>query len=62
MIDNLIADLEALHVPTLDAAGRKICEHCAELCHSHSGLQCDEPTDGAWPCETMKIVISWSAP
>jgi hypothetical protein len=33
-----------------------VCELCAELCHSHSGLMCDDEGDGAWPCATMKIV------
>lgn len=32
------------------------CEHCASLCHSSSGMNCDEPTDGAWPCATARAL------
>jgi hypothetical protein len=32
------------------------CEHCASLCHSSSGMSCDEPMDGAWPCATARAL------
>lgn len=52
---DLIRQLEKLHVKTTDYKGHDICDHCAYLCHSHSGLGCDD-VDGEWPCDTMKIV------
>jgi hypothetical protein len=56
----LIAELEKLHLASdtklISGVNVKVCEHCLMLCHSHSGLNCDEPSDGMWPCETMKIV------
>lgn len=27
------------------------CRSCADLCHSETGLMCEFPHDGAWPCE-----------
>lgn len=52
----MIAELRALHTPTLLNFHKvKQCEHCAELCHSHSGLMCDD-TDGQYPCPTIQIV------
>jgi hypothetical protein len=54
-LNNLIAELKHLHSRGNDGI-RDVCELCAELCHSHSGLMCDDEGDGAWPCATMKIV------
>lgn len=34
------------------------CEHCVTLCHSHSGLMCDHPYDGAWPCATIAAMAT----
>lgn len=31
------------------------CDHCADLCHSRSGLMCESP-DAPWPCPTVRIV------
>lgn len=56
--DSLVIELRSLHRrTTTDYAGRQheVCEHCIELCHSRSGLMCDEP-DAQWPCETIKLV------
>lgn len=33
-----------------------VCDHCASLCHSRSGLGCDEPRDGAYPCEDIRTI------
>lgn len=30
------------------------CETCAGMCHSRSGLACDEPVDGLWPCDEYR--------
>lgn len=30
------------------------CEYCASLCHSRSGLMCDEPADAVWPCDDVR--------
>ena len=30
------------------------CGACAALCHSSSGLRCEEPIDGPWPCEDYR--------
>ena len=27
------------------------CRSCADLCHSETGLMCEFPHDGAWPCK-----------
>lgn len=40
-------------------SGKPVCEHCAELCHSETGLGCGWPgpePDGAWPCPTIQIL------
>jgi hypothetical protein len=34
----------------------KVCGHCASLCHSRSGLGCDDPTDALYPCDTIKLL------
>jgi hypothetical protein len=44
-----------LHAPFVDYQGRTICEHCANLCHSRSGLGCDDP-DAPYPCDTVRLV------
>lgn len=44
--------VRALHIQKLDYKGRPYCEECASLCHSRSGLGCDD-VDGAWPCATI---------
>lgn len=36
-------------------AGQLQCEHCAEQCHSHSGVSCDMP-DAPWPCPTVRLL------
>lgn len=33
-----------------------ICWHCASLCHSGSGLSCDDPRDGAYPCADIRTI------
>lgn len=54
-----LAEVEAkrrildLHPPFTDHAGRVRCETCAELCHSRSGLGCNDPVDAMYPCETV---------
>lgn len=32
------------------------CSYCASLCHSRSGLHCDEPGDAVYPCDTVKLI------
>ena len=32
------------------------CGHCAELCHSTSGLGCGDPIDAVWPCPTVLAI------
>jgi len=44
-----------LHRATTSYTGKKQCEHCAEQCHSRSGLNCDDP-DAEWPCLTVQVV------
>lgn len=34
-------------------SGAVKCEYCASLCHSLSGLQCDNP-DAPWPCDDIR--------
>lgn len=36
-------------------AGQLQCGHCAEQCHSGSGLSCDMP-DAPWPCPTVRLI------
>lgn len=31
------------------------CDGCSDMCHSETGLRCDEP-DAVWPCDTAKIL------
>lgn len=33
-----------------------VCGHCANLCHSRSGLGCDEPRDGHYPCADIQAI------
>ena len=32
------------------------CGQCAELCHSTSGLGCEDPIDAVWPCPTVVAI------
>ena len=34
------------------------CGQCAELCHSTSGLGCEDPIDAVWPCPTVTAIQS----
>jgi hypothetical protein len=45
-----------LHAPFTDYAGRIRCEHCTELCHSRSGLGCEDPADAIHPCRTVLLL------
>jgi hypothetical protein len=36
--------------------GELQCSHCAGLCHSGSGLNCENP-DAPWPCPTVRILV-----
>lgn len=29
------------------------CSYCRSLCHSNSGLNCEDDGDGLWPCDTI---------
>ena len=44
-----------LHAPVADGEGRLQCQHCSGLCHSRSGLSCDDP-DAPFPCETIRLI------
>jgi len=33
------------------------CIFCACRCHSHSGIYCNQPFDGEWPCPDYQQVI-----
>lgn len=37
-----------------DLASMAQCRSCAEKCHSSSGVRCDDPIDGAWPCDDWR--------
>jgi len=62
----IVAELTELHNKSedwwrlKDGKPMPVCEHCRELCHSHSGLSCDDEGDGAWPCATMAIVEKYA--
>jgi len=65
-------DLLMLDVPALVAAVEAVlelhkevgswrsgvyqCGQCAELCHSTSGLGCEDPIDAVWPCPTVVAI------
>ncbi len=62
-LDRLRARLEAvraLHTPVFtqmyDGTIRAQCDYCVRLCHSGSGLHCDEPYDAEWPCDTIQAL------
>lgn len=42
----MVEQYDAAHVPQ--------CETCARKCHSHSGIMCDQPVDGLWPCDEYR--------
>lgn len=46
-----------LHAPFKSNWHRGVlqCDHCAELCHSRSGLGCDSP-DAPYPCPTVRLI------
>jgi hypothetical protein len=60
----VLAEVEAkrrildLHAPFTQPYGSKHvqCGHCADLCHSRSGLGCDDPVDAPWPCPTVRLL------
>lgn len=33
------------------------CDHCADQCHSGSGMNCDSP-DAPWPCPTVRHIAA----
>ena len=35
--------------------GDLMCAYCESLCHSHSGIMCDNP-DAPWPCPTVRLL------
>ena len=37
--------------------GKIVCQHCRGLCHSYSGLNCDDEADGLFPCPTAEKII-----
>jgi hypothetical protein len=43
-----------LHTPYMNRKGDVQCDHCMQLCHSESGLGCDDP-DAPYPCETVTL-------
>jgi hypothetical protein len=66
----VLAEVEAkrrileLHepIPSQYVGGRYVgrpgdlqCSFCASLCHSSSGLRCEDP-DAPWPCETVNLL------
>lgn len=59
----VLADIEAkraildLHSAVLDGKDRPVCDYCDQLCHSRSGLMCDDP-DAPYPCYTVKLLAS----
>lgn len=42
-----------LHEPRVDYQRRLVCDYCDRLCHSRSGLGCEDP-DAPFPCDTVK--------
>lgn len=38
-----------------EPAGEPFCSHCANLCHSSSGIMCHNP-DAPWPCPTVRLL------
>jgi hypothetical protein len=34
------------------------CGYCAGLCHSRSGLGCEQPVDALWPCDTVRLLAA----
>lgn len=58
-----LADVDAkrriieLHSPFTNTYKKHVqCGHCAEQCHSYSGLSCDTPADALWPCPTARLL------
>jgi hypothetical protein len=54
-----------LHKPISDdlwtSEGKRLgwqCEECASRCHSGSGLNCDEPLDAEYPCDTVEVIAA----
>lgn len=51
-------DLLALHKPgKADFYDVDQCDHCADQCHSSSGLSCEEP-DARYPCDTVRTLAT----
>lgn len=54
----VVRDVLNLHAPRQYSDGTQLqCGHCADNCHSFSGLGCDSP-DARWPCSTVRAVTS----
>lgn len=52
-----------LHRPeeNVDREGMIQCDHCARLCHSESGLMCEQPQDAPFPCPTVRhLAAIWA--
>lgn len=63
--DRLRAQVQAireLHQPRetrparFDQPAQVRCGHCADMCHSYTGLNCEYPYDAAWPCSTIQAL------
>lgn len=48
--------------PHWEGPGRGLqCDHCRDLCHSETGLGCEQPQDAAYPCSTViTVAAAWS--
>lgn len=55
--DAVLALHQPVETPARGAAPARVqCDHCKGLCHSDSGLHCDEPYDAPWPCPTIQAL------
>ena len=50
--ERVICDTRSAGLPI----ARPQCAYCAGLCHSRSGLGCDDPIDALWPCDTVRLL------
>jgi hypothetical protein len=62
ILDEAKAALTALHNPVhygqmYGLSGERfdfmVCDECTQMCHSETGLRCEEPGDAAWPCAEL---------
>jgi hypothetical protein len=65
--ERVVQRVKALHHPvnygkmyglTGDQFDFMVCDECSQMCHSETGLRCDQPADAVWPCAELERTVA----